>query len=397
MTYFIQNRDRTKTIAARLLNIWFAAVFLLCMCQVPGFAQAGPPSPYPEVVPGLSYSQQRIGDIPWSIHVVKIDRSHKEFELRATKAKGIVLGLGTVSEQVHSIPPDNGIPVVAINGDYFVIKPGPYQGDPLGLNIIQGELVSAPTGASFWMDASGSPHIGNVTSRFRVMWNDDLATPMGFNEERKDDAIVLYTPTLGPSTMTVGGIEFILEAASRDHWLPLRVGENYTGRVVELRETGDTLLTPGTVVMSVGPKLLAQIPKVKPGSLIHFSLETTPNLLGIPTAVGGGPVLVKQGKALEFDASQARHPRTALCFNDRYVIFFVVDGRQPQLSAGMTHQELAGQMVQLGCTEAINLDGGGSSTEWLGGRVMNSPSDGQERRVANALVFIIKKDKNKTP
>jgi hypothetical protein len=397
MTCLNQNRDRTTSIAARFLNIWFAAVLLLCMCRVPGFAQAGTPSLYPEVVPGLIYSQQRIGDIPWSIHIVKIDRSHREFELQATKAKGIVLGLGTVSEQVHSIPPENGTPVAAINGDYFVIKPGPYQGDPAGLNIIQGELLSAPTGASFWVDASGSPHIGNVTSRFRVIWNDALAMPMGFNEERKDDAIVLYTPTVGPSTMTVGGIEFILEAASRDPWLPLRVGETYTGRVMALRERGDTLLTPGTVVMSVGPKLLSRIPEVKLGSLIHFSLETTPDLLGIPTAVGGGPILVKQGKAIEFDPSQPRHPRTALCFNDRYVIFFVVDGRQPKLSAGMTHQELAGQMVQSGCTEAINLDGGGSSTEWLGGRIMNSPSDGQERRVANALVFIIKKDKNKTP
>ena len=66
----------------------------------------------------------------------------------------------------------------------------------------------------------------------------------------------------------------------------------------------------------------------------------------------------------------------------------MVDGRQEALSIGMNYTELSSLMLRLGCTEAMNLDGGGSSTLWLGGCVMNSPSDGRQRPVANGLVVM---------
>jgi exopolysaccharide biosynthesis protein len=55
----------------------------------------------------------------------------------------------------------------------------------------------------------------------------------------------------------------------------------------------------------------------------------------------------------------------------------------------MNYPELTSLMKRHGCTYAMNLDGGGSSTLWLGGRIMNSPSDGQERKVANGLIVIV--------
>jgi exopolysaccharide biosynthesis protein len=58
------------------------------------------------------------------------------------------------------------------------------------------------------------------------------------------------------------------------------------------------------------------------------------------------------------------------------------------MAAGMSHHELAGLMQRLGCTDALNLDGGGSSTLWYEGRVMNQPSDGAPRPVGNALVLM---------
>lgn len=87
---------------------------------------------------------------------------------------------------------------------------------------------------------------------------------------------------------------------------------------------------------------------------------------------------------------QRRHPRSAIGWNDRWLYLVEVDGRQGGLSVGMTFPELAAYLVRLGCREAVNLDGGGSSTLWLLGRVMNSPSDGMERPVANGLVVIQK-------
>jgi exopolysaccharide biosynthesis protein len=93
-----------------------------------------------------------------------------------------------------------------------------------------------------------------------------------------------------------------------------------------------------------------------------------------------------------------RHPRTAFCYNPQKIIFTVVDGRQPQLSVGMTLDELADLMVELGCTTAMNSDGGGSSVMAVRGeavgaalQVVNSPSDGQERGRGNAWIVVVKK------
>ena len=65
-----------------------------------------------------------------------------------------------------------------------------------------------------------------------------------------------------------------------------------------------------------------------------------------------------------------------------------VDGRQSDLSAGMSFAELRSLMRQLGCRQALNLDGGGSTTFWLDGRVVNSPSDKRERGLGNALLIV---------
>jgi exopolysaccharide biosynthesis protein len=75
-------------------------------------------------------------------------------------------------------------------------------------------------------------------------------------------------------------------------------------------------------------------------------------------------------------------------YNKNYSFLVEVDGRQPGLSVGMNLIELAELMRALGCTDAMNLDGGGSSTFWLQGKIMNSPSDKHERTVANALMIV---------
>ncbi|MBC5994475.1 phosphodiester glycosidase family protein [Pontibacter cellulosilyticus] len=117
-------------------------------------------------------------------------------------------------------------------------------------------------------------------------------------------------------------------------------------------------------------------------------------------AVGGGPVLVKAGKirntSLEegFSGSHlARHPRTAIGYlNDSTILMMVVDGRQ-QASAGVTLDELAKMMHEVGCYEAVNLDGGGSSAMVAADEVVNIPVDKPEgnryslRKNASALVL----------
>src|SRR5207237_6248728 len=115
--------------------------------------------------------------------------------------------------------------------------------------------------------------------------------------------------------------------------------------------------------------------------------------------VGGGPVIVSEGKPLQawdaenFNADFAtkRHPRTAIGSTKLGDVWLViVEGRQT-LSIGATIDELSHIMVRLGCTDALNLDGGGSSELALAGMVVNRPSDGTERPIANSILIFNKK------
>ena len=87
-----------------------------------------------------------------------------------------------------------------------------------------------------------------------------------------------------------------------------------------------------------------------------------------------------------------RHPRTAAGVRgDGTIVLAVVDGRQPKISVGFSIDELAGLMAELDCVEAINMDGGGSSTMVAGGRVVNSPSDAAGERAVSDALLIFKK------
>ena len=106
---------------------------------------------------------------------------------------------------------------------------------------------------------------------------------------------------------------------------------------------------------------------------------------GHPTILVGGTRRNNNGDAL----CTARHPRTAagLSADKSKLILAVVDGRATT-RIGMTCDELANLMKELGADAAVNLDGGGSSTMWLAGTgVVNAPSDGQQRVVANHLAI----------
>lgn len=118
-------------------------------------------------------------------------------------------------------------------------------------------------------------------------------------------------------------------------------------------------------------------------------------------AIGGGPNLVTDGavdvRDVEegFDAASGidpngRQPRTALGWSSsaRRVFLVTVDGRQPAWSVGMTLDELARLLIDLGCDRGLNYDGGGSTTCWADEAVVNRPSDGTERAVVSAWVVV---------
>src|SRR6266542_2437069 len=119
---------------------------------------------------GFSYHRDDLPQGPWSIHVVKVDRSSQNLELHTALGRSQGFGLAPLSEQIKALPAELGHPVAAINGDYYRDE-GVYTGDPKGLQIMRGELVSGPCGwTCFWIDVTGNPQMTNVIPRFEVLW-----------------------------------------------------------------------------------------------------------------------------------------------------------------------------------------------------------------------------------
>lgn len=357
----------------------------------------------PELGSGIVYTNYVFPQVPWSVHVVKMNRSDHDLEFHSTHARDSAIGLGTLSEQIRSFKPELGTPVAGVNGDFYV-RDKAYAGDPRGLQILEGEVISAPVGGvSFWIDAGGKPHATNVNSLFKVTWPNGASTPIGLNEARTSKMVILYTPALGRSTHTTNGLELVLEQAGEGPWLPLRIGTTYTTRVREVNQRANTALSSNVMVLSIQPSMMDNLPTVEAGALLKISTGTAPDLQGVKTAISGGPLLVHGGRrqsfgspsgnasfGYEFRSMTERHPRTAIGWNEKDFFLLEVDGRQPRLSVGMTLNELADFLIDMGCKEAVNFDGGGSAMFWCNGRIMNSPCDKKERAVANALLVVRK-------
>ena len=115
--------------------------------------------------------------------------------------------------------------------------------------------------------------------------------------------------------------------------------------------------------------------------------------------VAGGPIILQDGKIVPVESKRnaARHPRTVVGLNAAHdkLTLLSVDGRKAGIAAGMNYTELADVMQRLGCTEALNLDGGGSSVMAYrkDGKmcILNVPTDGHERAVADVLGITVEK------
>lgn len=118
----------------------------------------------------------------------------------------------------------------------------------------------------------------------------------------------------------------------------------------------------------------------------------------VNTAIGGGPALVHQGAVritnkeenMFVTGENDKHPRTAMGYTaDGRLIILMTEGRKPGKAEGISLVQMANMLVQLGCVEALNLDGGGSSCLLINGIETITPSDKEGQRPVPA-VFMVK-------
>jgi hypothetical protein len=381
-------RDR-----CRLAAVWLAV--LICLS---GSVQAQPTETREErmIAPGVKYTRIRREQGPQEIRVIEIERLAGYIRALPALAAERGQALAPLSEIAARVSTDSAYSVAAVNGDYFIMEPGPTQGDPLGIAVVDGEVVSTPFPRSaLVIDREGRAGVQLLRLDAWVSRAGGFRHPLhAVNEARGADRMILYTPRYGESTRANGsGTEVTLGDVS----LPVRAGATASAVVRAVRRrAGNTPIPADGLVLSGHGAAAAFLEGLVPGDTLTLRLEFSPPLPEGAHVLGGGPQLLRAGRVVwqesareeQFSESltKSRHPRTAAGIAGARLLLVTVDGRQPGVSEGMDLAELSALMRESGCTEAINLDGGGSTTLWVRGAVENRPSSGRERKIANALV-----------
>ena len=332
---------------------------------------------------------------PWAIHVIEFDLRHAYLQLETVKASDHLQGKERTSQMVARRDGAKHRVVAAINGDFYDTS----NGIPINLQMRDGEILRHPTTRSVFAVSADEKPIINFLSLTGSLQAKTGAwqTLNGFNRNRSTDELIFYNHYFGRSTNTNNfGREIRIQPLKK-------FAVNDTIRAVIkafTRSAGNAPLDDSTYIISGHGVAEAWLHKnMAVGDVIRFVWRIPETPWRLVEAIGGLPRIVRDGRISIENQNEGgsesftnnRHPRTAMGFNaDTSRFYFVtVDGRQPGYSEGMTLPELAGFMRELGCVQALNLDGGGSTTMVVRGRVVNRPSDATgERAVANALLLI---------
>lgn len=344
----------------------------------------------PVEVPGLRYEHRNtVG--PESIHILEVDP--RQLRIEAVRA----LDDGVGRETVSSIAQRKAA-LAAVNAGFFRIG-GRYDGEPDGILKIQRQWFSDPTaaarGAIGWANGGETARIGRLSMKWQLHSRSKTLPVDGINRPRGLAEAILYDWAFHRTTLTdPGGTEFLI---SRN-------------RITGIWRQGNAGIPVDGFVYSLGPQsaVRADELKLKAPVKIDSRIEeednpaapVKPDWQAMDYIVGGMPAMfIKRTIIFNSDSEkmragfvQERHPRTAVGLRaDGTWVFVVVDGRQPELSVGMNLKELSQLLLSLDCIDALNLDGGGSSTLYYQGKVVNSPSDAaKDRPVSDAIVILQK-------
>jgi hypothetical protein len=324
----------------------------------------------------------------WNIHALRVDLSRVRLDV--VRAMDAAIGLETVSSMAQRYDA-----IAAINGGYFRTT-GTFRGDSTGVVQIDGALLSEPdrgrAAVGILRDTTRGSRLifGHVTWEAAVEIGGQRRPLDGINRARGNDDVVIFTPAFHRTTLTdASGIELVVR----------------NGAVVETRDGAGSTPIPadGMVVSARGAAATWVRQALRRGlqvSVTHSLVPANPSpshsWSAAEDVLAAGPKLITDGRVDVTDQREKMlptfatdlHPRTAIgVLADGRALLLVVDGRQPGFSDGMSLAELARALIDLGVREAINLDGGGSTTMVVGGSVVNRPSDPTgERPVSDAIV-----------
>ena len=361
---------------------------------------------------GVEYAEvtKEISGLKVNMNLLRLDL--KKVRIDVHHAMDAAIG----TEKTSSIATRHGA-FAAINAGFFRLDTSIWAGDSVGTLQIDRKLLSESTNDRIALMIKNSSletsvGIGHLKQNYylevlevkrgRLVTKSNLEIS-GINRERKDNEIILFTPEFGSTTLTnPGGIEVIFRNTGKQ------------SHSVEIRESGSNVIPRDGYILSASGS--------RKNELLGLNRKNTALALSVPVSVvnlrgrpqeaaltglsqveditNGVPQLIKNSKidiTWEQEKSsksfvETRHPRTAVAkLRDGKFLMITVDGRS-EVSGGIGLQDLAEYLLSLGAADAMNLDGGGSTTMFVDGKVVNKPSDKEgERKVSDALVVTLRK------
>ncbi len=344
------------------------------------------------VGPGTTQTSLRVeGAHTLNVFYTTTDLTHPNVEMRVGPAnKNSLAGGAAISKIAQNNTSDEVQYFAGVNADFFG------NSKPIGSTAINNEIWYANNnGWTAWaIDADKKTLVGNSTFSGAVTSSNGTSHPLTtVNNARYEDNLIIYSQKYGSTTGTNQyGYEVVItptEGALRFGTMEMTVAE-------APHATGSTTIPAGSYVLSGHGTAATFVASLTQGEKITV---TTQMQLGdktiIPTQMAGGqPMILSGGEVLStetaLDHLTALNPRTAVGYDatGTKLVLLVVDGRSVA-SKGCVSKVLADIMREVGCTEAMNFDGGGSSTLYtkvLG--VRNDPSDGKERAVTNGVFAV---------
>jgi hypothetical protein len=266
----------------------------------------------------------------------------------------------------------------------------------IGLQVRQGTVSSYNREGSHLpavgFTPAGDAFIGEPGFSISVISEMGTVVVDRLNYQRTPERVHMFTSDFSSTTgTTLDGLHVVMQVSDR-----LRPGGMVTGTVTRvMRGTAAYAIAGDEIVLSASSQAtIDRIAFLAEGSDVVISVGCADPLWTEVTAAAVGlRYLVRDGQPTGV-SDGARAPRTSIGLRaDGSVVFYTVDGRQPGHSAGMTLNEVAARMVDMGCVTAVEMDGGGSTSMIArlpgeqSARLVNRPSDGRQRRCADFILL----------
>jgi Phosphodiester glycosidase len=359
------------------------------------------------IAPGVTHRRVVVNSGPWRLNVLEINLRQPGISIRGVKGNDAFAAREKLTAMVQRYK-GPGTVVAGINTDFFDVRTGESENNV----VIEGDLSKGVT-------VSDSPHdaFNTLHSQFAVDWKNHAfidrfglvaklrqgsrsAMLDGINFWPPDsNTIVLYTRSIGDSSPPD-------TSGRHPTFLPLELikhrGDTMVFRIGgAIHEGGRVSLMDGGLLAAGGKRRGELRAIARRGGSIRVVTSLAPNHGRLRTVTGGWPRIVRDGRSVAEYAdivegtfpkfSVGRHPRSAVGISkDSATLYLVtVDGRR-ESDSGMSLAEMAKAMLQLGAHDAMNFDGGGSTTMVIEGKVVNRPSDqAGERAVGSAILVVV--------